>query len=63
MWDLIIKKEINRTIIDAKRQNLNPSIINKRLDDLVLQTKKNAPPGTKRLIKKNIFDVKKQFRL
>lgn len=47
---------MNKNIID-------PPVAKNKLNDLVKLTKANASKGNKRDIKKDIFRIKKQFKL
>lgn len=63
MWDFIINRELNKTIVDVNKNKMPQKDAQNKLDDLMKLTKENAPKGQKREIKNNIFRVKKQFKL
>lgn len=63
MWDEIIKKELNKTIINFNKKKIKVPEANKKLNELAKLTRTNVQPGRKRQLKKSIFDVKRQFRL
>ena len=63
MWDLIIKRKLNETIIGINKKTLSMPVARKRLDRLVQLTKMNVPKGRKRELKNDIFGVKKIFKL
>lgn len=63
MWNFIIKRELNKTIVDMNKKRMPVPAAKNKLNDLVTLTKENAPKGQKRELKKNIFKVKKQFKI
>lgn len=63
MWNFIIKRELNKTIIDINQKKIPRPIAKNKLDDLIKLTKNNVQKGQKRKLKNNIFRVKKQFKI
>lgn len=63
MWNFIIKRELNKTIIDINQKKISRPIAKNKLDDLIKLTKNNVQKGQKRKLKNNIFRVKKQFKI
>ena len=63
MIDELIKKELNKTIIECKQKKINKEMAMRRLDKLAVDTKEKVPKGKKRELKNEIFSLKKSFRL
>lgn len=63
MFDEIIKKELNKTIIEHKQNKIDNELACKKLDLLAKETKSKVPKGKKRELKNEIFSLKKSFKL
>lgn len=63
MWDFIIQRELNKTIIDTNNKKITKSEAVKKLDKLAIMTRENVKKGQKRELKNNIFQTKKTFKL
>lgn len=62
MFDFIIKRELNKLIIDVERKKLSKLDAIPKLDEMMKKTKL-APKGCKRQLKNNIFQTKKKWKL
>lgn len=63
MWDFIIQRELNKTVIGMNKKKIHPKDAGIKLNNLIQLTKTNVIKGKKRELKKSIFKVKKQFKL
>lgn len=63
MIDELIKRELNKTIIECKQKKINEEIAMKRFDKLAKTTKEQVQKGKKRELKNQIFSIKKSFKL
>jgi len=62
MWDMIIKKELNKTIINLNTNSIQKSEARTKLNNLIKLTRTNVQKGHKRELKNNIFKVKRDLK-
>lgn len=60
---MIIKKELNKTIINLNTNSIQKSEARTKLNNLIKLTRTNVQKGHKRELKNNIFKVKKRFKI